>query len=794
MRRVLTVAALCALLLAAPSSARPAKKENLTPLRAVETARLMKSLDALGPGNTEGLVSLSPDGKRYVMRVVKGDAAANGVWIEIFAGDLASLDAAATPASIAKILSSGRGKGGSVFGAVHDVDEYGSPIRWLDNDRIVFLSSDKNGVRQLTRVDLTSRAVEYMTDHPTNVVTFDIAGDASVFYSAQAAAPVFDSDAAVKTGYAVPGGTDASALFRRDLSGSNLFDNAWATQWFIRDGATKAVRQIKPLGRERESMYGNRVAWSPDGKLAILNAQPKDYPADWSLYKQREMSARVAMARRDPNESLARTVSQLFVIDPKTGATRPLWNAASMIGITQIVWSADGRFVLLAPTFMPASEDDSVLFSGDAAAIVEVATGKHARLPLKIDNPLGVVDLRWTDATHVQIDMRRGPALTRNRFVKDAKGWVSDGAPEQLGAGSAISMQLRQDLNTPPKLFAVDGTTKQEKLVIDFNPGFADAVALGRAEKVEGKLASGIPWAGVLLYPPDHDAKKRYPLVIQSVYGARVTDTFTLYGAQFVGTGPTPVAVYPGRMLAAKGVMVLNLDVMMAQKFGTTEEGAIRAQGFEAAIAHLDALKLIDPAKVGILGFSRNGYYVEYTLTHSSFPFAAAIAADNWDPSYIQQTLTGTYGSAAGTIGAEPFGEGLAAWLTNAPGFNTDRIRAPLMMVDQSIGMYGVFSKWETFNRLRYLKKPVEFYVMPDAEAHGSHNTQNPAQIVALMNRSIDWFDFWLNGREDASPAKAAQYAAWRKLRAQQAEALKRPRPPLLEWKATVKPEAAQSP
>lgn len=785
--RFILALALCALIVAAPSSARPPKKEGLTALQAVETARLMKNPEALGPGNTEGLVSLSPDRKRYVMRVVKGDATANGVWLELFAGDLATLDSAAAPVSIAKTLTSGLGTGGSVFGAVHDVDEYSSPIRWLDNDRIVFLASDAKGIRQLVQVNLASRALEFLTDHSTNVVTFDVAGDGSLFYSAQAASRAFDSEAAAKAGYTVSAGTDAAALFRRDLSGSNIFDNAWATQWFVKDGATKAVRQIKPLGRERESMYGNRVTWSPDGKLAIINAAPKTIPADWSLYKQRDASSRIAMARRDPDESLARTINQHFVVDVKTGAARPLWNAVAMVSLAQVAWSQDGKFVLLAPTFLPPAEDDSTLYSGDAAAVVDVATGKHARLPLKIEAPLGVAGLRWVDATHVEIQTRKGPMLTRNRFVKNGKDWVADGAPEPLTAGSAISMQLRQDLNTPPKLFAVDGATKQEKLVIDFNPGLAD-VALGRAEKVEGKLASGVPWQGLLLYPPDYDAKKRYPLVIQSVYGTRVDDTFTLYGLQFGGgLGPTPIATYPGRALAARGVLVLHLDVMMGQKFGGAEEAAIRQQGFEAAIAHLDALKLIDPAKVGIVGFSRNGFYVEYTLTHSSFPFAAAIAADNWDPSYVQQTLSGAYAGTVPTIGQEPFGPGLAAWLENSPGFNTDRIKSPLMMIDQSIGMFGVFLKWETFNRLRYLKKPVEFYVMPDAEAHGAHNTQNPAQVLALMNRSIDWFDFWLNGREDTTPAKAAQYAAWRNLRALQAEASKKPQPPLLEWKATPK-------
>jgi hypothetical protein len=30
------------------------------------------------------------------------------------------------------------------------------------------------------------------------------------------------------------------------------------------------------------------------------------------------------------------------------------------------------------------------------------------------------------------------------------------------------------------------------------------------------------------------------------------------------------------------------------------------------------------------------------------------------------------------------------------------------------------------------------------------------------MERNLDWFNFWLRGREDESPAKHEQYARWR--------------------------------
>jgi hypothetical protein len=47
----------------------------------------------------------------------------------------------------------------------------------------------------------------------------------------------------------------------------------------------------------------------------------------------------------------------------------------------------------------------------------------------------------------------------------------------------------------------------------------------------------------------------------------------------------------------------------------------------------------------------------------------------------------------------------------------------------------------------------------------GQHNLTKPLQILAHQEMLVDWFDFWLNGHEDPNPAKAEQYARWRKLR-----------------------------
>ena len=80
-------------------------------------------------------------------------------------------------------------------------------------------------------------------------------------------------------------------------------------------------------------------------------------------------------------------------------------------------------------------------------------------------------------------------------------------------------------------------------------------------------------------------------------------------------------------------------------------------------------------------------------------------------------------------------------------------------------GLPGVVGNgWEMFSRLRDLKKPVEYYVVPDI-AHGVHDMVIPRQQLASRAGLVDWMTFWLKGSEDPDPGKTEQYKRWRELR-----------------------------
>ena len=78
-----------------------------------------------------------------------------------------------------------------------------------------------------------------------------------------------------------------------------------------------------------------------------------------------------------------------------------------------------------------------------------------------------------------------------------------------------------------------------------------------------------------------------------------------------------------------------------------------------------------------------------------------------------------------------------------------------------------MLGSWEMYHLLRHMRKPVELALVPQIE-HGDHPLQIPNQKRFSQEGTVDWMDFWLNGREDPDPNKKKQYERWYTLRAQQ--------------------------
>jgi len=308
--------------------------------------------------------------------------------------------------------------------------------------------------------------------------------------------------------------------------------------------------------------------------------------------------------------------------------------------------------------------------------------------------------------------------------------------------------------------------TGKRNEVLDPNPWLAQ-VKLGRVEEISWITSGKRAWYGTLYYPVEYVKGERYPLVLQT-HGMRPGE-YSLDGY---------VRNFAAQPMAARGLMVLQIAEgrSISDVISTPGEWPTVRAGLEGAIDFLNARQLIDRTRVGTVGWSRTGPHTGYALTHSSYPFAAAMMMDTSDFGWFAYFSWGDAREFDLDYGSAPFGKGLESWLEIVPSFNLERIRTPLLMWNAG----SAIGRWDWYAGLRRLGKPVEYWIVPD----GTHDLFIVGQRLLINRLTVDWFDFWLNGHEDTDPAKADQYARWRALREQQKKVIAEPRPPLYDWSA----------
>jgi dipeptidyl aminopeptidase/acylaminoacyl peptidase len=203
-------------------------------------------------------------------------------------------------------------------------------------------------------------------------------------------------------------------------------------------------------------------------------------------------------------------------------------------------------------------------------------------------------------------------------------------------------------------------------------------------------------------------------------------------------------------MLQVVGAMEKGAD---ARVWRTPEEAPQQMGVYERAIDYLDGLGIIDRTRVGIIGFGRTVYSVEYTLTHSSYQFGAATAATDLTAGTYSILVNPYAKRDYNTVnGGDPFGPAFELWRERSPSFTVDRLRTPIRLEGHG-GIGSVIGNWEWYAKLILLDRPVDFLYLPD----GTHLLVKPWERLTSHQGNVDWFCFWLKNEED--PAR------WRELR-----------------------------
>lgn len=441
----------------------------------------------------------------------------------------------------------------------------------------------------------------------------------------------------------------------------------------------------------------------------------------------RDKDSRVTMAVRSPSH--VRTVS-LVALDPtRQGFSPPLTVVATADSVP------NARTVCRASAC--TGQLVSIYWRGDERAVYFLRReGNAGSSRVLYEWQIGSARVRQIYATENLID---GCQVVASRFIC-----------------------FYETPTAPRAIVSIEPKTGVVRTLFDPNPAFK--ASLTAVQKLEWRDAFANDTFAHLVYPAGYREGARYPLVIVQ-YRSR--------GFLRGGVG----GEYPVHVLAAQGFFVLSWDrpdfrdiaakysALEAQRYSAEQnrEHVSKQSALETVIDYLAARQLIDPARVGITGLSDGAETVRVGLIHSN-RFAAAVVSQAPGAPLGYYLLSERIRSLLRPYGLVTPDGGEAAnafWSYTSLAANADKISAPLLILVNESEMLDAA---QTIVALQEAGKTVEAYVYPNA----LHIKNLPSQVQCSMERSIDWFNFWLRGAQDDVPAKAEQYQRWRKLRDKQ--------------------------
>lgn len=381
----------------------------------------------------------------------------------------------------------------------------------------------------------------------------------------------------------------------------------------------------------------------------------------------------------------------------------------------------------------------------------------------------GIVDLWWANDHQSIVYLRReGWRLSALGLYRWSPGLVH---PHRIWTGEDVLIGCQvaggdlvcgqESSLQPRRLVRIDLKTGALSPVFDPNPEFR-SLELGSVERLKWTNAFGIDTFGDLVLPPGYQSGVPLPLIVVQ-YESR--------GFLRGGTGDD----YPIQAFAGRGYAVLSfqrpMDVAYFKGGGSAAESnrldrvgwADRRSvqsSIEIAIKDLVGRGIVDPTKIGITGLSDGASMVQFALVNSRLFAAAAMSTCCEESSPINLMDGPAVGRALNAAGYPSLlHEDNAFWRPMSFRLDAHDIKTPILMQLADREYLGAL---EGYGALKEAGAPTEMYVFPDEY----HIKWHPEHRLATYVRVLDWFDFWLKGREDPDPSKQAQYARWRGLTA----------------------------
>jgi len=423
--------------------------------------------------------------------------------------------------------------------------------------------------------------------------------------------------------------------------------------------------------------------------------------------------------------------SSISIINLKTKVVEQMVRSAN--SVFEPIFSPDGKFIVYGESEPPHFGNDF------GFRILNLSTGNIFPLANTIDFRPHIVD--WS-ADNKKIYFTEWHGTTERFYIlpiDDEAEAISkkEGVIKYVGIDNQNRLTgfVYQACDTPPEVYVSSPDTWNPKPVTRLNESLKD-YHTGNTEVISWFSTDGLEIEGMLTLPVGYEKGKQYPLIL-SIHGGPTS----LFDQRFIGS---PSIYGPLAVFAAEGYAILRCNVRGSTGYGKKfrqsnyqDWGGMDFHDLMSGVDHITALSIVDPDKMGVMGWSYGGFLTATVITKTQRFKAAVIGAG------ITNLL-----SNAGTCDVPhdiPVNFGCEIWenpelfVKHSPLFQVNKVTTPTLILhgenDKRVHVTQAYEFHNALNRRGNAKvKLVVYPRMP-------HTPTEPKQMLDVMKRTLNWFN-----------------------------------------------------
>jgi dipeptidyl aminopeptidase/acylaminoacyl peptidase len=445
----------------------------------------------------------------------------------------------------------------------------------------------------------------------------------------------------------------------------------------------------------------------------------------------------VCAAGGTPGSLYGAAGTAIYTIDPATGVPTAITDDAAVR--SRPSWAADGRYV--------AFFQSKTYYSQRAVFVVAPKQGVPHSISASLDRQ--IMDFLWLpDGQEILITFKDGVSVVlgairvRSGAIRVIPGGLVGGQPVVIGFPTASRKgDLAWTQETPqfPRTLQFLGAGSREaRQAVDLAPNLHGKM-LGAVRVIHWRNQRGEQLEGSLLFPPNFEVGRRYPLIVDAY--------------PFVDGADWMIPMLGNQAWAASGYLVFRPSPRAPHVWMNpwkSEEWSLSAKGpegwniaFEDVMSGVDELvrrRVADENRMCIYGFSNGGGIVNYIVT-TTHRFRCAVAVAGAMLDWVRPTLLNTgYDKFLGEWAGASIWRDPAIFVGLSPVFRASRNTTPILLADGDNDGEFLLDNVEMYNGFRSAGVQVTFLRYPN-QGHGFTGSA----LHDFWNREMEYFHRYLN-------------------------------------------------